>query len=169
MTAARKLVDPQQYYHEEVVPAAKPKSTVRRRRLPATLKILLTAAVCVVVSLLYLQQQVTSYYLNLELVRLQEQVKLMEQRNDHLMLSLESQRSLKQIEQIARTSLGMVEPEYTATVVVPELETTAPAAEGVWLAAENQEKGIGEMFAALASWVNKVLPLGGVEAGTLRR
>ena len=83
-----------------------------------TLKICLLAACCVAVGLLYIQQQVTSYYLNMELVRLQEQVNVMQQRNDQAMLNLESQRSLKQIEQIARNELGMVDPTYVTTLVL---------------------------------------------------
>ena len=56
-----------------------------------------------VISLLYLQQQATSYNLNMELLLLQEQVKLMERRNNELKLTLESQRFLKQHEQIDRS------------------------------------------------------------------
>lgn len=171
MTAARKLVDPYQEHYKEVAPTPKrtPKRKVKRRGIPATLKICLVAACCVAVSLLYLQQQVTAYYLNMELVQLQEQVNIMEQRNDQLMLSLESQRSLQQIEQIARTTLGMVEPEYIATLVVPEPAYVAEEAEGRWLATGQSETTSGNFFENLAALVNKILPLGGVEAGTLRR
>ena len=124
MTAARKLVEPYYPYPEEAVPVSKP--APKRRRIPATLRICLVAACCVVIGLLYLQQQVTSYYLNMELLHLQEQVKLMERRNNELMLTLESQRSLKQIEQIARSQLGMVDPEVTATLVVPRQMDPVP-------------------------------------------
>lgn len=171
MTAARKLVDPYQEYVDEMVsnPRRKPKARVKRRRIPSTLKICLVAACCVVVSLFYLQQQVTSYYLSMELVTLQEQVNLMEQRNDHLMLNLESQRSLQQIEQIAREYLGMVEPEYIATLVVPGPANITHEVEGRWFAEGEPQTTSDNILENLAALVNKILPLGGVEAGTLQR
>jgi len=168
MTAVRKLVDHYPSYAEETVSTVKRVPAPKRRRIPATLRICLVAAACVVIGLLYLQQQVTSYYLSMELIHLQEQVKTMEQRNNHLMLSLESQRSLKQIEHIARTQLGMVDPEYTATLVVPHLADPVPDVESRWLA-DQSEAPSGGFLAALTSVLNKVLPLGGVEAGTLQR
>lgn len=137
--------------------------------MPATVRICLVAACCVVLGLLYLQQQVTSYHLNVEVLRLQEQVKLMEQRNDQLMLTLEAQRSLKQVEHIARTRLGMVDPEYTATLVVPHRTDPVPVVESRWLAQGEQENPSGGILSVLAAVLNKVLPLGGVEAGTLQR
>ncbi|HHT68004.1 MAG TPA: hypothetical protein GXZ85_01960 [Firmicutes bacterium] len=167
MTAARKL----EYYSypTEETPSPKPRRPVKRSRIPVTLKICLVAACCVVVSLLYLQQQVTSYYLSMELVQLQEQVNTMQQRNDQTMLSLESVRSLKQIEHIARTELGMVDPVHTATLVVNTPTAMAGGAESRWITDHSQSpEGMG-IFATLVSWVNKVLPLGGVEAGTLHR
>ncbi|NLM41411.1 MAG: hypothetical protein GX199_03760 [Firmicutes bacterium] len=175
MTAARKLEYDYSYPEELVAapsaPAAKPEPKLKskRRCLPATLRICLVAACCVVLGLLYLQQQVTSYYLNMEMLHLQEQVKLMEQRNNQLMLTLESQRSLKQIEHIARTRLGMVEPEYTATLVMPRHTDPVPEAESRWLAEEPSASPSGSFLAALTAVLNKVLPLGGVEAGTLQR
>lgn len=168
MTAARKLVDPYQEHVEEMV--SRPKRKTRKRRvIPATLKICLVAACFVCVSLLYLQQQVTNYYLNMELVQLQEQVNALEQRNDHIMLSLESQRSLQQIEHIARTQLGMVDPVYTATLVVPQSPALAAESEARWFASGQEQAVDGGILETLAAFVNKVLPLGGVEAGTLRR
>ena len=121
------------------------------------MKICLMAACGVVLGLLYLQQQVTSYYLNMEVSRLQEQVKLMEQRNDHLVISLESQRSLRQVEQIARTQLGMVDPEYTAALVVPRHSGPVPEVEAR-LADQPQDNPVAD-FAALTAVLNKVLPL----------
>lgn len=173
MSAARKLVEPYQPYIEETAAPVKrtpgPKPKAKRRRIPATMKICLMAACGVVLGLLYLQQQVTSYYLNMEVSRLQEQVKLMEQRNDHLVISLESQRSLRQVEQIARTQLGMVDAEYTAALVVPRHSGPVPEVEARWLADQPQDNPSGGILAALTAVLNKVLPLGGVEAGTVQR
>lgn len=167
MTAARKL-DQYSHYTEET-PLPKQRRPQKQNRVPATVKICLVAACCVIVGLLYLQQQVTSYYLSMELVQVQEQVNAMQQRNDHLMLSLESQRSLKQIEQIARHELGMVDPTYTATLVLNGPTVMAAEVESRWVAEQSPSgEGLG-IFATLASWVNKVLPLGGAEAGTLHR
>ncbi len=169
MAAARQLVDPYSNYEELVTPQVPPRRRPKRSRIPATLKICLVAACCVVVCLLYLEQQVTSYYLNMELVELQEQVNTMQQRNDHLMLSLESQRSLKQVEQIARTTLGMVDPTYTAALIINQPTAMAREIESRWISDQQTRQGQGGIFATLASWVNRVLPIGGVEAGTLQR
>lgn len=168
MTAARQLEE-YSHYREET-PLPRQRRPKKRSRIPVTVKVCLVAACCVVVGLLYLQQQVTSYYLSMELVQIEEQVNAMQQRNDHLMLSLESQRSLKQIEQIARNELGMVEPTYTATLVLNGPAVMAGEAESRWVAEEETPSGetMG-ILATLASWMNRVLPLGGVEAGTLHR
>ena len=165
MTAARKL---EQYsYYTEETPSPRQRRSVKRNRIPVTVKICLVAACCVVVGILYLQLQVTSYYLSMELVQLQEQVNTMQQRNDHIMLSLESQRSLKQVEQIARTELGMVDPVNTSTLVLNLPLNTSDGVESRWV---ESQSGEGEgVLATLLSWVNRVLPIGGVEAGTLQR
>ena len=105
----------------------------------------------------------------MELLHLQEQVKLMERRNNELMLTLESQRSLKQIEQLARSQLGMVDPEVTATLVVPRQMDPVPETPARWLAEERPAAQTPGILAAVAAVLNKVLPLGGVEAGTVQR
>lgn len=167
MTAARQLEE-YSHYREET-PRRRQKRPAKPNRVPVTVKICLVAACCVVVGLLYLQQQVKSYYLSMELVQIQEQVNAMQQRNDHLMLSLESQRSLKQIEQIARNQLGMVDPAYTATLVLSGPTVMAGEVESRWVADQTPSDETMGLFATLASWMNRVLPLGGVEAGTLQR
>lgn len=166
MTAARKL----DYYSDyaEETPVSTPQRKAKRNRVPVTLKICLVAMCCVALGLLYLQQQVTSYYLSMELAQMQEQVNAMQQRNDHTMLSLESQRSLKQIEQIARTELGMVDPTYSATLVL-DVPTSNEEVHSVWMADRTPSGEVSGFMTALVAWVNKVLPLGGVEAGTLQR
>ncbi len=167
MTAARKL---EQYYdYPEVTPISPPKRQARKKRVPVTLKICLVATFFVALSLLYLQLQVTSYYLSMELVQMQEQVNSMQQRNDHIMLRLESQRSLKQIEQIARTELGMIDPTYSTTIVLDVPSSMPEQVESVWMVDRTQSGEGSGFLALLVSWVNNVLPLGGVEAGTLQR
>ncbi|MDI9484438.1 MAG: septum formation initiator family protein [Bacillota bacterium] len=168
MTAARKLDYYSNYVEETPLPSKR--RSAKRSKVPVTLKICLLAACCVAVGLLYIQQQVTSYYLNMELVRLQEQVNVMQQRNDQAMLNLESQRSLKQIEQIARNELGMVDPTYVTTLVLdlPENLTETREPHSIWAGDAQSQDNVG-FLAALAAWMNRVLPLGGVEAGTLQR
>jgi hypothetical protein len=94
----------------------------------------------------------------------------MQQRNDQAMLNLESQRSLKQIEQIARNELGMVDPTYVTTLVLdlPENLTETREPHSIWAGDAQSQDNVG-FLAALAAWMNRVLPLGGVEAGTLQR
>ena len=84
------------------------------------------------------------------------------------MLTLESQRSLKEIEQIARSQLGMVDPEVTATLVVPRQTDPVPEAQArCWLQSDRSpDRRYSGCFGAV---LNKVLPLGGVEAGTVQR
>ena len=104
MSGARQLINPYPEYTEEPSEVISSQREAKTRRMPATLKIFLVAACCVVVSVLYLQQQITSYHLNVELGYLQQQVKELEQQNDYLMLHLEAERSLPEIEEIARRS-----------------------------------------------------------------
>ncbi len=167
MSAARQLLDQNPASVNEQIPASS-KRKRKRAKVPATLKICLLAACCVAVSLLYLQQQVTSYYLNVELGYLQERVDTLEQHNDYLMLNLESQRSLPKIEQIARVQLGMVDPQLTISLIVNEAEQAGVNEHGRWLAEDSPEGSRG-FIASLAAWLNKAFPLGGVEAGTLQR
>lgn len=167
MSAARQLIKSYPEYVDEQLGVDR-KRKKKRTRIPATLKICLVAACCVAVSLLYLQQQVVSYHLNVELGYLQQQVNVLEQQNDYLMLNLESERSLPKIEQIARTQLGMVEPELTVSLVVDQTEQRGSDQHGRWLEQDTPENS-QTFFASLAAWLNKAFPLGGVEAGTLQR
>lgn len=168
MSAARQLIDPYPKHTREWKQPQAPKSKKKRVRMPATVKICLLAACCVGVSLLYLQQQLTSYHLNVELGYLREQVNVQEQHNDYLMLNLESQRSLPKVEQIARAQLGMVEPQLTISLVVDQAEETGTNEYGRWIAPDSSQDSQG-VLASLAAWFNKAFPLGGVEAGTLQR
>lgn len=169
MAAARQLVDPYIEYNEPVIKNLKPSRKPKKRRVPATVKVCCIAALCVALSLLYLQQQVSFYYLNMELAQLQEQVNILEQRNDHLMLNLESQRSLQKIEQLARKELGMVEPERVTSLVLEPASSIPTNQGGRWIDNSPERVPSQGVFATLAGWFNKAFPLGGVEAGTLRR
>lgn len=170
MTAARKLTEEYRGYvsEEQTIFPEPPRPRKKNFRLPTTVKICLLAAICVAISLFYLEQQVTCFHLNMQLAQLREQVDSLEQRNDYLRVSLEKQRSLQQVEYLARTELGMVEPNHTTNLVVNS-QRRLTSGEGRWV--ENnppagRERGI---FAALAGWLNKAFPIGGVEAGTLQR
>lgn len=168
MTAARKLVErPAVSEYENTVVFQKRKRRVRRRRFPATLKICLLAAISVAVCILYLDQQITSFNLNLQLSKLQEEVTTLEQRNDYLLVNLEKERSLQKIDFLARTELGMVDPNDSTSVVVNSVSPQDPPA-GRWTEKGHNDSGQG-VFTTLANWLNKVFPLGGVEAGTLQR
>lgn len=170
MSAARNYVEP--YLEQEdqtgkVVPQRKVKR--KRRRFPATLKICLLAACCVFIAILYLQQQMTGYYLNLNIAELEEQVNLIEQRNEYLKLKLESERSIQKIETIARTELGMIQPESSTILVLNRPERQLAGEQSRWLEDQNDHDTDGGVLATLAAWLNKAVPLGGVEAGTLQR
>ncbi|NLJ80216.1 MAG: hypothetical protein GX335_04230 [Firmicutes bacterium] len=167
MTAARKLTEDYAVhdYDQEII---RPNPKRKRFRVPPTLKICLLAAICVAVSLLYLEQQVTSFHLNMQLTQLDEQVKLLEQHNEHLLVNLETQMSLQKIEDIARNQLGMVDPDRTTSLVLDSKAPLAPS-ERRWADQNSPVPDKRGVFAVLASWLNKAFPLGGVEAGTLQR
>lgn len=168
MTAARKLVDPYIEDDEQVFQTPDSRRKPEKRRIPATIRVCCLATLCVGLALLYLQQQVTFYYLNMELAQLQEQVNLLEQRNDHLMLNLESQRSLQKIEQLARKELGMVDPARVTSLVLEQTAVSSGGEGGRWVSDSSEHIESQGVFATLAAWLNKAFPLGGVEAGTLR-
>lgn len=168
MSAAKKLYDPYSELVQEAVPAAKIKRKKKRSGLPATVKICILAAICVALSLLYLQQQVVFYNLNVELAHLKEKANSLEQRNDYLMLDLESERSLPKIEHLARTELGMIEPQYTVNLVLEQVEGALKAENSRW-SDQRAPFDSQAVLASLAAWFNRAFPLGGVEAGTLQR
>jgi hypothetical protein len=84
------------------------------------------------------------------------------------MLHLEAERSLPKIEEIARRELGMIDPELSISLVVDQLQEVDSDGQGRWLAQESSADSPG-FLASLTTWLNKAFPLGGVEAGTLRR
>ena len=167
MSGARQLINPYPEYTEEPSEVISSQREAKTRRMPATLKIFLVAACCVVVSVLYLQQQITSYHLNVELGYLQQQVKELEQQNDYLMLHLEAERSLPKIEEIARRELGMIDPELSISLVVISCKRWI-VTDRTLAGSESSADSPG-FLASLTTWLNKAFPLGGVEAGTLRR
>lgn len=168
MTAARKLAE-SYYYSEEVQPVQSKRRKQKRRLIPVTVKICIIAACCVAVALFYLQLQVTTYNLNIELAHLEEQVNVHVLRNNHLMIELESKRSLQRIEELARLNLGMVDPQQTASLVIDQSPALASTEHGRWIDEDYIQEGSKGFFATLSTWLNKAFPIGGVEAGTLQR
>ena len=166
MVPARKLSSTD-YYDGAAVPVQNPRRKTRKKRMPATIKICLLAVLFVVTCIFYLNQQVQTMYLSLKLAELEQQVKTAQQRNDHLRVNLESARSLQKIEYIARTELGMIDPDVSSSLVVNPSASPHQQAQGRWI--EDTPEDEWGVFVALAGWLNKILPLGGVEAGTLRR
>lgn len=168
MTAARKLAE-SYYYGEEVQPVRNTRRKPKRRFVPVTVKICIVAACCVAVALSYIQLQVVSYNLNTEIAYLDEQVNELMQRNKHLMIELESKRSLARIEELARMNLGMVNPQLTANLVIEQPTGLASTEQGRWIDGQIDQSGSKGFFATLSTWLNKTFPIGGVEAGTLQR
>lgn len=167
MVPARKLSSSRECYSEITAPPRNPRPKPRQKKIPATIKICLFAAIFVTVSILYLNQQVQTMHLSLKLTELEQQVKAAQQRNDYLRVNLESARSLQKIEHIARTELGMIDPDVSSSLVVNPSPSRYHQAQGRWIEhTPEDERGV---FTVLAGWLNKILPLGGVEAGTLRR
>ncbi|MGI6148549.1 MAG: FtsB family cell division protein [Limnochordia bacterium] len=146
----------------------RPQSKRRRRRLPATVKLCLIAVLLVSLGVLYISQQINTMYLSLQLAELQEEVNLAKQRNGYLRVQLEQARSIQAIEELARTRLGMVDPEETAVLVAANHESAYSGSGtrrgGQATAAPSNADNAWTM---VANWLNKLFPVGGVEAGEL--
>lgn len=153
-------------YSEEMISRKKTsaKKRKRRRTLPDTVVIVLAALVCVCLGILYLGQNVQTMRLSIQLKDLEQEIRLVEQKNDHLQLALKSARSLETLELLARTQLGMVKPSEASVLVLAPSETQIPQGEG-WIKGQERAEGLLGTFAV---WLNKWFPLGGVEAGRIR-
>ncbi len=155
--------------HEEYSQPRKPRPRRRRRRsrIPATVRLCLLGVVVVVLGVLYLSQQLNTMYLSLELEELQQQVNLAKQRNGHLRVQLEQARSLPVIEEIARTQLGMVDPSDTSVLIASDGIHSAISREAADAGVPKPAQADESPWTVLAGWLNKLFPLGGVEAGKL--
>lgn len=171
MVPARQI--PSAYQWEERVHYQPPererrqRPTRKHRRVPATVKLCLIAAVVVALAVLYISQQIDHMYLSMELAQLQEEASIVRQRNGYLRVQLEQARSLQTIEELARTKLGMVDPSDTAVLVAPTSfagTRGSGTAAGVRDTAAPQEPNA---WTVVANWLNKLFPVGGVEAGEL--
>ncbi len=140
----------------------------RRRRVPATVKLCLVAALVVCLAVLYISQQINTMYLSMELAKLQEEANLVRQRNGYLRVQLEQARSIQNIEKLARTKLGMVDPSETAVLVASSslLESSGQGTSPSSLAAAASQSE-ANAWTVVANWLNKLFPVGGVEAGEL--
>ncbi|HHT72655.1 MAG TPA: hypothetical protein GX008_02960 [Firmicutes bacterium] len=140
----------------------------KRRRVPATVKLCLIAALVVSLGLLYISQQLNTVYLSLELANLQEEANLVKQRNGYLRVQLEQARSIQVIEELARTKLGMVDPSHTAVLVASNSLVGLRSEEtGAGTLAGSNPPVESNAWTVVANWLNKLFPVGGVEAGKL--
>lgn len=154
--------------YEEHSQPRKPRQRRRRRRsrLPATVKLCLLGVAVVVLGVMYLSQQLDTVYLSLELAELEQQVDLAKQRNGHLRVQLEQVRSLPVIEEIARTKLGMVDPTDTSILVAAGMPKVLPN-DAAYVGVSKPMEPEVSPWTVLAGWLNKLFPVGGVEAGEL--
>lgn len=101
-----------------------PQPAARRPRVRwESLEFVSTIALGVLIlvgALLYVWQQIHVVRLGYEIERLRETQAALEQENKALRLEMGQLRSLKRVENIARTRLGMVTPKPGQVVLVPE-------------------------------------------------
>lgn len=165
MLPARKLEEFEGYQNLSSVDrqSRKRRGKKRRSRVPETVIICGLAACVVLVACLYLVQQVQTMHLTVRTSQLERQFASVLRDNEILQLEIDSTRALATIESIARNELGMVEPSQATIIVTAPQESIEASGQG-WLA--QSEPGNG-MIEVVADWLNRWLPLGGVEAGRI--
>ncbi len=137
----------------------------KRKRMPETLLVCLVALFCVTGCLLYLGHQIHTMRLNVILTNLNQEIYLVQQEQAHLMLTLKQASRLSVIENTARLDLGMVEPSRTTVVVTTPADDQYSTSDG-WIADSTRSDNV---FEVVADWLNRWLPVGGVEAGRISR
>ena len=166
MAAARKLeLYPIDQNEDTKVRVVKKRVRRKRKRLPETVLICAVAAIVIIGCCLYLGQQLHTMRLSATITSLERDIQTMQQEQDHLLIALNQARRLSTVEAIARYELGMVDP-VQATIVATDVPDTYQILAGGWT---DSEEGQDNIFEAVAEWINRWLPLGGVEAGRIRR
>ncbi len=164
MIPARKLEYLEELYPE--VKKTKPRSRRKKKKksLPETVIICSFAFIFVMVSFLFLIQKINMMRLNVTLAQVRQEYHSVVQQHEFLQLELIAARSLSNIEQLARNELGMIEPE-TKNIVVMRTPTTQdkPTFENTI----REQNNSGGVFEIVADWINRILPLGGVQAGRI--
>lgn len=160
MEPALKLVEHEPEY-QTVLPVSNRKHKVR---VPLPALICLTAMLVACGAFYYLHQQVVTMQLSVNIGILEKQLTELQQEQEYLLLTLKEASRLTTIEAIARQELGMVDPTGTHILVLNTQQNLNPDAGG-WI--DTHEEQYNHLFARIASWLNQLLPVGGVEAGRL--
>lgn len=154
-----------EYYEVESVEEIRPTSKKRRKkRVPIPVLICLTAMLFVGGGLFYINQQVITMQMNVKIGQLGTQLADLKQENDHLLLTLKETTRLSTIEIMARQELGMIDPVGTEMLVMNQQPHSESEAAG-WIDAPASETQ--NLFTVVANWMNRLLPVGGVEAGRI--
>lgn len=152
-------------YYELDIAAALPSSNYKRKkRVPLPVLICLTAMLVVCAAFYYINQQVVTMQLSVEIGILERQLADLQQEQEYLLLSLKETNRLTTIEAVARQELGMVDPVGTQVLVLNTQQNVNPDAGG-WIDVEEEQHN--HLFTQIANWLNQLLPVGGVEAGRI--
>ncbi|NLY52058.1 MAG: septum formation initiator family protein [Firmicutes bacterium] len=154
-------------YTQEPVPVPR-----RRRRLRLHPMILLSIMAVLVVTLtvIGISQKVKVIELEYSLQSLEAQLEEVRREGQQLQLKVEQLQSLTHIEQIARSRLGMVEPQEAEVLVLVDWDSWSDTQ----LAAEPESsstlvRGGKRLWTALVNWLGPRFPgTGAAEAGLLR-
>ncbi len=173
MVLARKHQAPWEEVWEEPSYTQQPAPVPRRRRrLRVHPMILLSvmAVLLVTLTVVGISQKVKVIELEYSLQSLEVQLEEVRREGQQLQLKLEHLQSLAHIEHIARTRLGMVEPQEAKVLVLVDWDSWS----GTQLAAEPENSSMlaregRRLWTALFNWLGPLLPgMGTAEAGLLR-
>ncbi len=134
------------------------------RRLPETALVCVAAIIIVCLAVLYLGQQVHTMHIHRTVQQVEQELRTVRQRHEQLLFAVNSGRSLRAIEAMARDQLGMVDSE-TSTVLVLDPQDDEPVLSAADKKPSGQPRQPDGVVPAIAAWADRWLPLGGIKAG----
>lgn len=139
----------------------------QKSQIPAVAVICCIAVMLVSCAIFYLNQQVTSMQLFVQINNLEQKRDTLKREQGHLVIELQQASRLASIEAIARHQLGMVDPVGAEMLVMAPKNNQVTIVENGWIETETSESVNNSFFVAVADWLNQLLPVGGVEAGRI--
>ncbi len=154
----------QDYLEVELPLQEKKKPHLKKKRMPIPMFICIVATLIVGSAIFYLNQQVVSMQLNVQINNLERQLADLVQEHNHMLMSLEQTTRLSYIESVARNELGMINPSNTEMLVMNNDGSHSHENSG-WI--DNDPYQPYNLFTVVADWFNQLMPVGGVEAGRI--
>lgn len=154
----RYIVDGSAAVAPDYAPAAPPnpkQTTVprkRRRTVSPYVALPVLGLMLLVAGMAFVAQRVQVMTMSYALIEAKAELTKLQQERTRLEAELAKSRSLERVERLARTRLGMVDPESTAVVVVAGAEAAAAAA-----ADAGVEDGSSSPLTAIGEWLHSRL------------